>query len=78
MGKLTDVNVNNALPCPMPASFRLRNITAVLAIVVVLISPSRIALTGITAVVVVTVYPSSLGIYCFDHHSHSFIITIFF
>ena len=60
MSQLTDVDVNDTLPCPLPASLRLRNITAVVAVTVVMISTSPIGLKDITAVVAVTVDPSSV------------------
>ena len=65
MSQGTDVHANNALRCPAPASLRLKNITAVVVVTVVMISPSPIGLKDITAVVAVTVYPSSVGFLLF-------------
>ena len=62
MSQVTDVDVNNALPCPMSASLnKLRNITTIVVVTVVIISTSPIGLKDITAVVTVMVDPSSVA-----------------
>ena len=65
MSQGADVDPNDALRCPTPASLRPKNITAVVAVAVVMISPSPIGLKDITAVVAVTVHPSSVGFLLF-------------
>ena len=58
----------------MPTSLRPKNITATVAVTVVMINPSPV---GFLAAVASTVDPSSAGLF-FDHRSiSSFIITIF-
>ena len=65
MSQVTNVDVNNALPCPMSPSLKLRNITTVVVVTVVMISTSPKGLKDITAVVTVMVDPSSVAFLLF-------------